>query len=167
MKKLSVLCVALCLGLSTAAIARGGGGSHHSSASAAHGAGGAFGTNPATPGTNSLGTALSSDAVGNGAQKGPLIGTSPAIDREEARVNKMIASICRGCWSRQLLGNAVTLMPQPSGRPMMPGCSGDRLSGRNCPDRSDTAQGVARNHHPTPKKLGCAKYLWLCAAACR
>jgi hypothetical protein len=99
MKKLSVLCVALCLGLSTTAtFARGGGtGSHHSAGSTRPVTGGAFGTNPAAPGTNSLGTALSSDAVGNGPQKGPLIGTSPAIDREEAKVNEMIASICRGC----------------------------------------------------------------------
>jgi hypothetical protein len=99
MKTLSILCLALCLGFSTtAALARGGGtGSHHSGTSAKPVTGGAFGTNPATPGTNSLGTALSSDAVGNGPQKGPLIGTSPAIDREEAKVNKMIASICRGC----------------------------------------------------------------------
>ena len=99
MKKLAVLCVALCVGLSTTAVfARGGGmGSHHSASPTKPVTGGAFGTNPATPGTNSLGTALSSDAVGNGPQKGPLIGTSPAIDREEAKVNKMIASICRGC----------------------------------------------------------------------
>jgi hypothetical protein len=99
MKTLSVLCVALCVGLSTSAFARGGGmGSHHSAASTkSTTTGGAFGTNAAAPGTNSLGTALSSDAVGNGPQKGPLIGTSPAIDREEAKVSKMIASICRGC----------------------------------------------------------------------
>jgi hypothetical protein len=94
MKSLSVLCVALCLGLSvTAAVARGGGGgSHHSSAT-----GGAFGTSPSAPGTNSLGTALSSSGTGNGALKGPLLGTSPAVDREEAKVDKMIGSICRGC----------------------------------------------------------------------
>jgi hypothetical protein len=50
MKKLSVLCVALCLSLSTiAAFARGGGmGSHGMSAT-----GGAFGTSAAAPGTNS------------------------------------------------------------------------------------------------------------------
>jgi hypothetical protein len=98
MKKLSVLCIVLCVSLPTAvAFARGGGmGSHHSSGGLPV-TGGAFGTTPNTPGTNSLGTALSSDAVGNGPQKGPLIGTSPAIDREEAKVNKMIASICRGC----------------------------------------------------------------------
>ena len=99
MKKLSVLCVALCVGLSTTVVlARGGGmGSHHASVSGGIPVtGGAFGTNPAAPGTNSLGTALSSSGVGN-AQKGPLLGTNPAIDRDEARVNKMIASICRGC----------------------------------------------------------------------
>jgi hypothetical protein len=95
MKRLSVLCVVVCVGISTtAAFARGGGGmgSHHTSV-----AGGAFGTNPATPGTNSLGTALSSDGVSNGPQKGPLLGTNPAIDREEADVDKSIRSICRGC----------------------------------------------------------------------
>jgi hypothetical protein len=93
MKKLVALCIALCLGLSVpAAFARGGMGSHRSSVT-----GGAFGTKPNTPGTNSLGTALSSDAVGNGPQKGPLLGTNPAIDREEARVNKVLGSICRGC----------------------------------------------------------------------
>jgi hypothetical protein len=99
MKKLAVFCVTLCVGLSTTvAFGRGGGaGSHHSAMSTRPVTGGASGTNPAAPGTNSLGTALSSDAVGNGPQKGPLIGTSPAIDREEARVSKMIASICRGC----------------------------------------------------------------------
>jgi hypothetical protein len=71
-------------------------GSHHSSAGLPV-TGGAFGTSPNAPGTNSLDTALSSNAVGNGPQKGPLLGTNPAIDREEAKVDKMIASICRGC----------------------------------------------------------------------
>jgi hypothetical protein len=95
MKKLSVLCLALCIGLSTtAAFARGGGmGSFHSSM----GGGGAFGSSAAAPGTNSLGTALPSSGVGNGPMKGPLLGTNPAIDREEAKVDKMIGSICRGC----------------------------------------------------------------------
>ena len=93
MKKLSVLCIALCVGLSTtAAFARGGMGSHHTSVT-----GGAFGTSPAAPGTNSLGTALSSSGISNGPMKGPLLGTNPAIDREEAKVDKMIGSICRGC----------------------------------------------------------------------
>jgi hypothetical protein len=94
MKKLSILCVALCVGLSTAAaFARGGGmGSHQMSAM-----GGAFGTSAAAPGTNSLGTALSSSGMGRGLVKGPLLGTSPAIDREEAKVDRMIDGICRGC----------------------------------------------------------------------
>jgi hypothetical protein len=93
MNKLSVLCVALCVSLSaTAAFARGGMGAHHASVT-----GGAFGTSPAAPGTNSLGTALSSSGVGNGPMKGPLLGTNPAIDREEAKVDRVIDSICRGC----------------------------------------------------------------------
>jgi len=93
MNKLSALCVAICIGVSsTAAFARGGMGSHHTSVT-----GGAFGTSAAAPGTNSLGTALSSSGSGDGPMKGSLLGTNPAIDREEAKVNKMIGSICRGC----------------------------------------------------------------------
>jgi hypothetical protein len=94
MKMLSALCVVLCVGLSTGAVsARGGGmGSSHMSIT-----GGAFGSSAAAPGTNSLGTALSSSGVGNGPIKGPLLGTSPAIDREEAKVDKAMGSICRGC----------------------------------------------------------------------
>jgi hypothetical protein len=96
MKKLSVVCVALCVGLSTtAAFARGGGmGSSHMSMSVT---GGAFGSSAAAPGTNSLGTALPSSGSGLGPTKGPLLGTSPAIDREDAKVEKMMGSICRGC----------------------------------------------------------------------
>jgi hypothetical protein len=99
MKNLSTFCVALCVGLSTTAVfARGGGmGSHHSSGSGGMPVtGGASGTSPAAPGTNSLGTALSSSGVGS-PQKGPPLGTNPAIDREEAKVDRSIASICRGC----------------------------------------------------------------------
>jgi hypothetical protein len=29
--------------------------------------------------------------------KGPLLGTDPAIDREEAKVEKMMGSICQDC----------------------------------------------------------------------
>ena len=67
MKKLSVLCIALCVGLSTtAAFARGGmGGAHGMGSSHMSMMGGAFGTTAAAPGTNSLGTALSSDGVGH------------------------------------------------------------------------------------------------------
>jgi hypothetical protein len=94
MKKLSVLCVALCVSFSAAAaFARGGGtGSRHMSVT-----GGASGTSVAAPGTNSAGTALSSSGIGHGPMKGPLLGTNPAVDLEEAKVNKMIGSICRGC----------------------------------------------------------------------
>jgi hypothetical protein len=92
MKKLSVVLVALCVSVSiTAAFAKGGGGSHHSSS------GGASGTSVAAPGTNSSGTALSSGGVGNGPQKGPLLGSNPVVDAEDAKVEKMIKSICRGC----------------------------------------------------------------------
>jgi hypothetical protein len=88
MKKLSILCVALCTGLSvTAAFARGGMG--YTSVT-----GGAFGSSAAAPGTNSLGTALSSSGMGNGPMKGPRLGTEPSIDR--GAVDKAIGSICRG-----------------------------------------------------------------------
>lgn len=93
MKKLSVLCIALCVCLSTTvALAAVGMGSTHIPVT-----GGAFGTSAATPGTNSLGTALSSSGLGDRPTGGPLLGTNPAIDREEAKVDKMIGSICRGC----------------------------------------------------------------------
>ena len=100
MKKLLILTVALCVGCSSTAFSRGGGGGgmgggmgmHHSSTT-----GGAAGTSPTAPGTNSLGTALSSGGA-SGAQKGPPLGTGdPAVDREDARVAKMVQSICHGC----------------------------------------------------------------------
>jgi hypothetical protein len=100
MTKFSLLWFALGLSLATtAALARGGGtGSHggmgHPSSLPG---GGAFGSSAGAPGTNSSGTALSSSGTGNGPQKGALLGTNPAIDREEAKVDKMIDSICRGC----------------------------------------------------------------------
>jgi hypothetical protein len=102
MKVVSVLCIALSVGVSpTGAFARGGVGGHgvgssHMSMMGMSMTGGAFGTSPATPGTNSSGTALSSDGRGR-PMKGPLLGTNPAIDREDAQVDKMINSICRGC----------------------------------------------------------------------
>jgi hypothetical protein len=93
-EKLLILSVVLCAGLLTsAAFARGGSmGSHGMSET-----GGAFGSSAAAPGTNSLGTALSSSGVGRGPISGPLLGTGPSVDREEAKVDKMIGSICRGC----------------------------------------------------------------------
>jgi hypothetical protein len=90
MKQLPAICVALCVSLCfTAAFARGG--SHHSVTT-----GGAAGTSPSAPGTNSSGTALSSSGTAH-PMKGPALGTNPVVDREEAKVSKMIASICRGC----------------------------------------------------------------------
>jgi hypothetical protein len=90
MRSICILCVVVGVNLTaTAAFALGGMG--HGSMS-----GGAFGTSAATPGTNSLGTALSSTGTGH-RMSGPLLGTSPAVDREEARVDKMMNSICRGC----------------------------------------------------------------------
>jgi hypothetical protein len=51
----------------------------------------------ATPGTNSLGTALSSGGAGD-RMKGPALGTgNPAVDREDKRVARIVGSICRGC----------------------------------------------------------------------
>jgi hypothetical protein len=38
-----------------------------------------------------------SNGVGNSRQKGPLLGSNPIIDREDAKVSKLILSICRGC----------------------------------------------------------------------
>jgi len=100
MKILAIGCVVLSMLVPAAAFSRGGGigggmGSHHSGAVT----GGAFGTNPATPGTNSAGTALSSSGTGGGiAQKGPALGTGdPAVDKEDAKVARIVTSICRGC----------------------------------------------------------------------
>ena len=59
----------------TAAFARGGmGGAHGMGSSRMSMMGGAFGTTAAAPGTNSSGTALSSDGVGR-----PMLDTKPAI----------------------------------------------------------------------------------------
>lgn len=94
MKILSILCIAACIGfVVTPASAQGlGMSSHHSSTIG----GGVFGERVDAPGTNSLGTALASSGHGK-AQKGPLLGTSSAVDREEARVDRALASVCRGC----------------------------------------------------------------------
>ncbi|MCK1316608.1 MULTISPECIES: hypothetical protein [unclassified Bradyrhizobium] len=92
MKSHSVVCISLAIIFSTVpAFARGGMGASHMSER-----GGAFGTSAAAPGTNSLGTALAASGTGS-RMKGALLGTDPAIDREEAKVDKMIDSICRGC----------------------------------------------------------------------
>ena len=92
MKTLSVLCVALCVVSSGAAFARGGMGSHHAAVT-----GGASGERVNAPGTNSLGTAQSSGGAGE-RMKGPPLGTgNPAVDRENAKVDRIVKSICRGC----------------------------------------------------------------------
>ena len=112
MKHLSILCVTLCVSLSTttATFARGGGmGSHGMSATD-----GAFGTSPAAHGTNSLGAALSSSGSGR-PMKGPLLGTNPAIDREEAKLDKMDRVDLPGLL-RRLCGQSNT--PHPSSRKM-------------------------------------------------
>jgi hypothetical protein len=101
MKKTLVICIAVGLGIwSPIAFARGGMGggmgmSHMGSAQGV-GAGGSFGTSIYTPGTNSLGTALPSSGIGR-PMKGPLLGTSPEVDHEEAKVEKALGSVCRGC----------------------------------------------------------------------
>jgi hypothetical protein len=94
MNTLAIGCVVLSMLVPAAAFSRGGSmGSHHSGSVT----GGAFGTNPAAPGTNSAGTALSSSGTGN-AVKGPALGTgNPVVDKEDAKVTRMISSICRGC----------------------------------------------------------------------
>lgn len=93
MRSFAVVCVVACVALSGAASARGGMGSHMSMAS-----GGALGTSAAAPGTNSLGTALSSSEGGGRATKGPLLGSDPTIDKDDARLERMLeGSICRGC----------------------------------------------------------------------
>ena len=69
MKTLSILCVTISIGLSmTAAFGRGGMASHAMSPVT----GGAFGTSAAAPGTNSLGTALSSSGMGDHPMKGAI-----------------------------------------------------------------------------------------------
>jgi hypothetical protein len=94
MKTLSVLCITLCVGFSsTAAFARGGmGGAHGMGLSHMSMMGGAFGTTAAAPGTNSSGAALSSDGVGR-----PMSDIKSVVDPEDAKIDKMINSICRGC----------------------------------------------------------------------
>jgi hypothetical protein len=102
MKTLAIGCVVLSMLVPAASFSQGGGagsmggmgGMHHSQGSVT---GGAFGTSPAAPGTNSAGTALSSSGTGN-AVKGAALGTgNPAVDKEDAKVARMIGSICRGC----------------------------------------------------------------------
>ena len=91
MKMFAVPLVATMVGvLANMAFAQSSTGSHSMSSAAT---GGMFGTKPAAPGTNSLGTALPSD-IRRGRR---LRGSIPAIDRENAKVDRRIGSICRGC----------------------------------------------------------------------
>ncbi len=98
MRNLSVLGFAIIILAAPATSARGMGGMGiHHSFGLGMSTGGAFGERVTAPGTNSLGTALSSSSFGSHPQKGPPLGTSPAVDREEARVDRALASVCRGC----------------------------------------------------------------------
>ncbi|MDF0516959.1 hypothetical protein P0R31_06925 [Bradyrhizobium yuanmingense] len=93
MRLFSAVCVVACVTLSSAASARGGIESHMSMES-----GGPLGISAAAPGTNSLGTALPGSEHGGHAVKGPLLGTDPTIDKDDARLERMLeGSICRGC----------------------------------------------------------------------
>ena len=105
MKKILVVGIAVGFAIwSPIAFARGGMGggmggmgmSHTMGSARSIGAGGSFGESIYAPGTNSLGTALPSSGVGR-PMKGALLGTSPAVDREEAKVEKALGSVCRGC----------------------------------------------------------------------
>jgi hypothetical protein len=93
MRIVAIGCVILSALFSTAAYSRGSGmGSHHSGTAT----GGAFGTQPTAPGTNSAGTALS----GGGASfvGGPALGTGdPAVEQEDGKAARMVSSICKGC----------------------------------------------------------------------
>jgi len=93
MKILAVGCIVLSALFSSAAYSRGGGsGSHHSGTMT----GGAFGTQPTAPGTNSAGTALSGG--GSSFVGGPALGTgNPAVDAEDRKVAHIVSSICKGC----------------------------------------------------------------------
>ena len=95
MKKLLVFTFTLALASPAAAFDLGGGGgmgTHHSASS-----GGESGSSAGAPGTNSLGTALSSGRDGR-RMKGPSLGTgNPFVDRDDKRVARVVHSICRGC----------------------------------------------------------------------
>lgn len=98
MKPLFILCILAGLATS-AALARGGmssHASHMSSSPMSPASGGALGTSAGTPGTNSLGTAISSSGIGT-RMSGPTRSITPPLDANESRVHKAIGSICRGC----------------------------------------------------------------------
>jgi hypothetical protein len=99
MKRLLMLGSVVVLALASAGFGGGPGSPHSGLGSRRSSAtGGAFGSSGGTPGTNSLGTALSSGRRGTARMKGPPLGTgNPAVDREDKRVARMVHSICRGC----------------------------------------------------------------------
>lgn len=99
MKNLSLVCIAVCMSFAaTPASALVGSTNYsHSSGLGIPDTGGAFGERVTAPGTNSSGTALSTSGFGARPQKGALLGTGAAVDREEARVDKALSSVCRGC----------------------------------------------------------------------
>lgn len=103
MRSFAAICILASVALSGAAFARGGMGSHMSMES-----GGALGTSAATPGTNSLGTALPSSETGGHAMKGPMLGTDPTIDKDDARLEK--------CWKDQSAAAAEQRALQDRGR---------------------------------------------------
>jgi hypothetical protein len=71
-------------------------GSHHSTVT-----GGAFGSSPTAPGTNSAGTALSSSGGSGAAIKGPALGTGdPVVDREDKAVGRMVQIDLQGMLRR-------------------------------------------------------------------
>ena len=76
MKNVFILGVAICVSLAAtpASALVGGVGSYHSSGPGIPDTGGAFGERVTAPGTNSLGTALSSSSIGRHPQKGALLG---------------------------------------------------------------------------------------------
>jgi hypothetical protein len=94
MKVLAVVLLAIAIDFSPdLALARGGAVSHSAPSVTV---GGALGTPLGAPGTNSLGTALPTD-LGNGIPMKRSFNMGPSIDRENAKIDKMIGSICRGC----------------------------------------------------------------------
>ena len=66
-------------------------GLHHSAVT-----GGSSGSSANAPGTDSLGTALSSGGAGSAEKGQPLGAGNPAVDREDKRVAKIVHSICVG-----------------------------------------------------------------------
>jgi hypothetical protein len=104
MRRLVLLCLAIAPGFQPpspwhgAHMSSGIMGSHMSLGSQMSMSGSEFGTSAATPGTNSSGIALLSSDSGARPMNGPPLGTDPAIEKDDAQLEKMLeGSICRGC----------------------------------------------------------------------